>query len=345
MKTHTVLLCTVGIVTQFLLADFEEDSEKYFEQDNTNSFAAQDILHDIIENSSYQTKNWMETYKEVLNKKPLCKIILPGAHDAGAYGFNRKSKVVNLPKFIEETRKAIQWLPGDGYLTRWSKTQELTIKEQLEAGIRYFDLRVSQSKDRNFYLYHGLQGPNLEPVLQAFQDFLRDNKGEILILDMSHFFNVSHDELLKLINKYLVEFCATKSDITASVTYEELIRKNKRCLIYYDEKDFANKNKFLLGTSDSYWANERKIEKLKNSLKDYHSNRAHSSPWVFQYVLTPNAGYIIKHPLKSVKHLAKITHEHMDEVLNDCKQSFPLNIVMFDFVDETLCRKIINLNL
>ena len=53
MKTHTILLCIVGIVTQFLLADFEEDSEKYFEQDNNNSFAAQDILHDIIENTSY----------------------------------------------------------------------------------------------------------------------------------------------------------------------------------------------------------------------------------------------------------------------------------------------------
>lgn len=346
MKTRSILLY---FISPLLLGDFEDTTEKYFVETNDNHFFEKNIFQDVEETFSkyktYQTKNWMEANKETLNKKPLCQIVLPGAHDAGAYGFNRKSKVVDLPEFIGEVRKVVKWLPGDGFLTKWSKTQKLTISDQLNAGVRYFDLRVSQDENKKFYLYHGLQGPNLEPILQTFHNFLNDNKGEILILDMSHFFHVSHDELLKLINKYLVKFCATKNDINNSVTYEELVIKNKRCLLYYDKKDFSQKYEFLLGRSDSYWANKQDIKELKNSLKNYHRNNSHSSPWVFQYVLTPNAKYIIKHVIGgSVEKLAEITHDHMDEVLNDCQESFPLNIFMFDFVDESLCRKIINLN-
>ena len=348
MKTHTISLCTLGVASPFLLGDFETTTEKYFEEENNDYFVGanvfQDIKNKIPKYRTYQTKKWMQAHKEALNNKPFCKIVLPGAHDAGAYAFDRNSKIVDLPKFIEEARKVIKWLPGDGYLTKWSKTQKLTIDEQLNAGIRYFDLRVSQNEDKNFYLYHGLQGPNLEPVLQTFRNFLNENKGEILVLDMSHFFKVSHNELLKLINKYLVEFCATQDDVNTSVTYGELISQNKRCLLYYDEKDLSPKHKFLLGKSDSYWANKRDIKELKNSLIDYHLNHSHNTPWVFQYVLTPNAKHIAKHPFGSVEDLAKITHDHLSEVLNDCKQNLQLNIFMFDFVEESLCRKIIKLN-
>ena len=373
MKKY-ISLFVLGNTFQLLLGTaFDDDNGECFGDGGRNVFAEKEVLSDGLTEATvpeelsaavsqapcpvfsndespfygkiaYDTKSWMGQCEEVLNSKPFCKIVLPGAHDAGAYGLNRKSKVVTLPEWLEKIRKAISWLPGDGIISRWSNTQKLTIEGQLNAGIRYFDLRVCQCEDEKFYLYHGLRGPNLEPVFQTFHNFLRDQKGEILILDMSNFRNVKHEELLKLIKKYLVEFCATKTENNNFVTYGELVKQNKRCFIYYDKADPTEQNAFLLGSRDAHWANKTEIEDLKTDLKKYHSEHKHNFPWVLQYVLTPNEGYVLKHPFGSVEDLAEITHKHMDEVLRDFPQCFPLNVVMFDFVDESLCRKIIDVN-
>ncbi len=65
---------------------------------------------------------WMEQYFHVLGDRKLSEIALPGSHDAGMYKTRDCSPV-----------------PGAGDCN--TKTQALSIAEQLDSGIRYFDLR------------------------------------------------------------------------------------------------------------------------------------------------------------------------------------------------------------
>ena len=70
--------------------------------------------------------DWMAECQDALRDLPLCQLPLPGSHDAGPFGgINAKSK-----------------------------TQEYSIKDQLEYGVRYLDFRVRVDNGQ-FFSHHG----------------------------------------------------------------------------------------------------------------------------------------------------------------------------------------------
>ena len=310
---------------------------------NSGKWTENSVPIPLIDNSENSLQNWMEHHQNELAQKKLKEIILPGSHDSGAYVFTKESKLVELPGWLNKPVGTFIWSGVVSTIKRWCKTQKLNIHQQLQCGIRYFDLRVSQDTDKKFYLYHGLQSVEVEGVFKVFAAFLAKNKGEIIILDLSHFKNVNHENFIKLIQKYLGEFSVPK-DVLTSATYENLIKNNQRCCLFYDNSFFSKKYKFLLGKSDSFWANKQNIRELKQSLSKYHEKTTHSKPWVLQWVLTPNAKYVAKHLSKSVEDLAKITHQDLMPFLKEFQKKSALNIVMFDFVNRSLCKSIIDLN-
>ena len=105
---------------------------------------------------------------------------------------------VNLPKLPDPLPSTSNWmtpLDDDIYISQLSipgthdaatkncsltqgRCQDLTIAEQLDMGIRFFDLRPTSSGT----IYHGELscGITLEEVWTAFNDFLDDNPGEFL---------------------------------------------------------------------------------------------------------------------------------------------------------------------
>lgn len=64
-----------------------------------------------------------------------------------------------------------------------AKTQNLTIKEQLEFGVRYFDIRLNYDKD-GMQCYHGLAKCNVswKSVLDEFRKFLKSNPTDTVFL-------------------------------------------------------------------------------------------------------------------------------------------------------------------
>ena len=73
----------------------------------------------------------------------------------------------------------------------WSVTQHLTAEQQLDAGIRYFDLRVSRHKaSGNLLFSHGLYGADVISCLEAIKKFLDEHKKEVVILDFNHLYEM-----------------------------------------------------------------------------------------------------------------------------------------------------------
>merc|ERR1712226_1233509 len=81
---------------------------------------------------------WMTNLPNTLHDVPLNQLAIPGSHDSGAYWLN-----TDLPIAPDEPR-LISFLGrcAKGVVRRWSLTQNLNITNQLQNGIRYFDMRT-----------------------------------------------------------------------------------------------------------------------------------------------------------------------------------------------------------
>lgn len=186
---------------------------------------------------------WMGyLYKEypAFRDIPINKLLIPGSHDSGT------SKMSSS-----------------------AKTQSLTIKEQLEQGIRYLDIRP-KVHNSTYYVHHTETGPdgsadlghysaNLDPdsasdnyIFKQIRDFLIRNPQEILILKFQNYkaFNrQDYFDFIALINAYftidtpeaskceLARFVHGTGTYIAQETVGSLIDSHKRVFIVWDTEN------------------------------------------------------------------------------------------------------------
>ncbi len=133
--------------------------------------------------STYNPAKWMEqTFFPAKENYSLKDIVIPGSHDAGMSVLTGTGG--SATGLINECN---------------TLTQVYNIEQQLNAGIRMFDLRVGLYKGE-LYTKHspsdcmedavaGGYGEKLGDVLKAVKKFLMANSREIVILSFSHFCN------------------------------------------------------------------------------------------------------------------------------------------------------------
>ncbi len=110
---------------------------------------------------------WMEYYSDVIHNLTLTELCIPGTHDSGTY----------QPKF--ELGQA------------WVRTQSLSLRNQLDMGIRSLDLRIGQTQPGDYIITHDTWQTKytLTRALGEVIDFIKATKVEIVVLDF-HRFNV-----------------------------------------------------------------------------------------------------------------------------------------------------------
>ncbi len=140
---------------------------------------------------------WMRNLDD---NKRLNQIVMPGSHDAAMYETNGVSTFASDAKVI---------------------TQNLSIADQLDAGCRFFDLRVYNKKTgrfgrraNNLYTGHfmeafghgkhdqGAYGPSLATVLDHVSEWIQrdENDGETVILRFSHIKDKWTEAIIEAIN-------------------------------------------------------------------------------------------------------------------------------------------------
>lgn len=118
-------------------------------------------------------------------------------------------------------------------MKKWSVTQNLTFKEQLEGGIRYFDLRVSSKPGeagQEIYFIHGLFGIKVWDGLMEINNFLKLHPKEVIFLDFNHFYamdNNHHKYLICKIQEVFESRLCTK-DCVEHVTLQNLWEKQQQ---------------------------------------------------------------------------------------------------------------------
>lgn len=86
----------------------------------------------------------MTDNEAALAHRTLHDVTLPGSHDSASFYLDRKIMPGSLPwplNDIVQVATDIGVSTAD-YIIKWSQSQTLDIAEQLNAGVRYFDLRA-----------------------------------------------------------------------------------------------------------------------------------------------------------------------------------------------------------
>jgi hypothetical protein len=133
-------------------------------------------------------------------------IAMLGAHDAFSHAITTSSPVD--PGEAEDSLLRNETLGKffDGVFVRLSKAQKSGAASLLEAGVRYFDVRVSYYQD-NWYTKHGLISDKLALYLDEIIEFLTDNPGEFVIFDMQHIYfdeTVDYGDLFDFLGSHQV---------------------------------------------------------------------------------------------------------------------------------------------
>jgi hypothetical protein len=139
---------------------------------------------------------WMVDMIEQIGDVPLSRVALPGTHDSGTYGMSAQSALDPYnegarARVVEAVDRVAQQrgISAGPLMLGWSQAQDLSISDQLHAGIRYLDLRVSLV-DSTYVLGHVLVCGTLGDALQQVLVFTQQNRSELIILDVNHVYGM-----------------------------------------------------------------------------------------------------------------------------------------------------------
>ncbi|XP_018428650.1 PREDICTED: PI-PLC X domain-containing protein 1 [Nanorana parkeri] len=251
-------------------------------------------------------RQWMSHLCETLWDVPLYNLSIPGSHDTMTYCLDRCSPIdPDSPKLLLFLGKYVPYITRQ-IILRWSTTQTLTVTQQLDAGIRYLDLRIAHRPDvpsPNLYFVHGLYTfVTVEEILNEVSDWMTKNPKEMLILacrNLQSMSPVHHMHLISCIQRIFGSRLCPKYE---QATLRNMWKKGFQIIVSYDN-NIAVKNEYLWPSIPYWWANTTN----KNSLINFLERKKHLGRpdgfFVAGLNLTENASYVLKHPFGSMKKL------------------------------------------
>ena len=254
---------------------------------------------------------WMSTMPNIY-KATLGQVVWPGTHDSGAYleefdcsRVSSEDRLMKLASFALRClgRRAKRFASG------WARAQQLSVKEQLEHGVRYLDLRVARcDRSRDYYITHSIGGPDLDDVLQQIAGFARKNSKEIILIRMCpRSRSVDHAELHEVVCRNLEELVLKKPQqelrpSPISYTLSRLLEEGRIVVFYASHASMSNPKLTAFWSPDcihnpwSYSLDPREKEEFQ--LTQYKSFRTsvprHTRLFNFQFVLTPTTKDVCK---------------------------------------------------
>ena len=144
--------------------------------------------------------------------KPLTELSMLGSHDALSNDIN----FFSAPNSSEDNIFVNNWFLysfGRGVVTRFAKAQQHNIYDQLKAGVRYIDARITYVNGK-YYTSHGLISNTLEHNLNLILKFLDENKGEFILFNINNYY-------------------PSTSSFNELSTYIDSIKYNNKCLTDY----------------------------------------------------------------------------------------------------------------
>jgi 1-phosphatidylinositol phosphodiesterase len=139
--------------------------------------------------------SWMARLSD---QQSLSDIAMPGSHDSATY-------VIGVPELAQKINVVLPGVTGLRGVA-FVQTQTLTIREQLDHGVRFLDLRVNAAGE-GFTMYHGPVplGIGLSSVLDQVEAFLQANPSETVLTCFKRENNDDRDKISEKLREYLAK--------------------------------------------------------------------------------------------------------------------------------------------
>lgn len=291
-------------------------------------------------------EKWMESLYPVIQNRRLNEIVIPGTHDSGCYQFESVA----------------------------IKTQDKSIFRQLQAGVRYFDLRFICIDNLGFHIHHGLAKSfviTLTDIVKPLKEFLDKSPKEIVILHITHFQNFNQNDYNNFLSEiwtYLGSFMAKRPKNSKRLpTIKEMVDVNQRIILSSDfSRNETNKDykDYIWDNIDSPYNEEIYMSGDPNKIIDYLSeqvnNKGCKQLWVLQGVMTLNTtrtiGGVVSSFLpffeKIVPEIVDVSIQTYANKINPILQNYlysdawrgKYNIFISDFISDGLIQAAIYVN-
>ncbi|XP_074069789.1 PI-PLC X domain-containing protein 1 [Macrotis lagotis] len=248
---------------------------------------------------------WMSELPPKLWDIPLYHLSIPGSHDTMTYCLNKKSPISQKElKLLQVLNKVIPCITRPVIL-KWSTTQELNITEQLDAGIRYFDLRIAHMVDgseKNLHFVHLIYTTALvEDTLTDISEWLQNHPKEVVILACRNFEGMTdelHQYLVTCIKNIFGKTLCPRGEL---LTLKELWRHDYRVIVSYENEIAVHRHKELWPGIPYWWGNKVKTDDLLCYLESMKESGRPDELFVAGINLTENFQYVLTHPSGSLK--------------------------------------------
>ena len=212
-----------------------------------------------------------------IGSTPLTEIAIPGTHDTGTYAITVNSDMaddgnVNGPKYVTDTTASVshwchstKWTPhalckaiddiikddinpigtaiAKAVQAPWSTSQDQSILQQLNGGIRFLDLRV-QAYNGGFYIVHSMISANMTRVLDDIVTFCNQSasSGEVILVALKNYqMTQAFDEQLlsliktKLVNAQGQSLLIPRTADHSAVTLSSIWNGPGRVIVFYSD--------------------------------------------------------------------------------------------------------------
>ena len=309
-------------------------------------------------------QSWMTDFPQVRGAK-LLDLTLPGSHDSGAFTFTNRVLDQYQTDGIKKVYAAAQLLKKMGNLfglvtafvleqtvENWGRAQARDFQKQLEAGIRWLDLRVMML-DGTPYFYHGFACWPVSEALTQFAQFAQAQPGEIVTLSFSHMTTLTADDQVALANSLVSTLGQSALCLGADYTNKtvgELSKQGTRFVVFNDS-DQAPRSQFpflltertfyfdpTASAADGINSVETLVDKLQAGLTP-----APSRPAKIGFSITPSTSDIawsivnMLTPLTATHDLEWFTRDvrtALPNWLSNLDPTVKVGVVSTDFVNE-----------
>uniref|UniRef100_A0A9J2PQE7 Phosphatidylinositol-specific phospholipase C X domain-containing protein n=2 Tax=Ascaris TaxID=6251 RepID=A0A9J2PQE7_ASCLU len=314
--------------------------------------------------------DWMSELPSAARDKPLMTLAIPGSHHSASYNLKEDSEItpdqpwcVRVLTPNDMIRKAVH---------NWSKDQSLSIKQQLEAGVRYLDVTVAFIND-DFYVIHGLRCMEVRDLFKDVNDFTNAHPKEIVLIDLNRFYDfkeAQHEKLFAMLDSIfgskLIDRPGTPR-IALSLTLNKLWTAPGQVIVFYQPTLPSPSPSSInghAGPSDvvklpnyvwsrqfirNPWPRTDDPQEMVREVSDIISNRNLDDGFqACQAIVTLTVNSVIRQPTGTfeARYARRATRTLVDWLReNGYRHRSNANIIVADFVDEEdFCRAIIDLN-
>eukprot|EP00297_Palpitomonas_bilix_P006953 CAMPEP_0113895832 /NCGR_PEP_ID=MMETSP0780_2-20120614/17614_1 /TAXON_ID=652834 /ORGANISM="Palpitomonas bilix" /LENGTH=390 /DNA_ID=CAMNT_0000886771 /DNA_START=125 /DNA_END=1294 /DNA_ORIENTATION=- /assembly_acc=CAM_ASM_000599 len=291
--------------------------------------------------------NWMGDNLHFISNLTLTEVMLPGTHDSGAFQLYDKMG----PGQSEELAKWIKLaaelkLPVYDLIKGWATSQSGNFTFQLEGGIRVFDLRCPWD-GTEFRTQHMLLGNKVEDLLQEVGDFIATHPHEVVIVSISHMYNLTDDALpiiTNIVQNTVGKYAAKTHTPLTSRTLSDLISSNERVIVTSDTYAMREAMPDIIFAEDDLYEGEYTDKDNVNEMVTANMDKLLSYGgdgriFIFYWTLTDStrtipAGFLPDHPftLHDMSWQANSLLGYYSQRLSNLQFG---NIILSDFFEES----------